>query len=391
MNKPTIKQQLQKMIVKGELEDALKALQKIATEIKSKNIEIQITSLFSRFNRLKTEKRKGTIEAQDASIEQNQIVSAILELSEEIDSEYGSKLALNISENEPSQASGNTKNNGDASSEIKLSFTKRKWWQWVLALAVFIGILEGIAQVSGYSLRDFLGCSSPNKNLQLTVYVHGSKGKQDIILENEGKLIADFGNDRRDPMVGENGRANMGEIPQSFHSKKIPISLQAEGYETLYPDSNYLMNGEPIYLAVKPNCANCRVYGNVRKEDRFSSGLIVNLTGQNLIDTTDQNGFFEFNILPKNSLIEYPLTILSDGQIIWDSYVTPNQKIPTEIILKPEQEYCLTCTARNSFGQIVNQKRKCSADKIYLKDYKSGFIKASLEQDRKVVCNWNNQ
>lgn len=71
--------------------------------------------------------------------------------------------------------------------------------------------------------------------MQLTVYVQGTDDKPIFDLQNKGQIIVDFGNDRRAPLIGENGRTNLREIPEIFKGEKIPIVLQADGYEPIEP------------------------------------------------------------------------------------------------------------------------------------------------------------
>ncbi|MFN0033912.1 MAG: hypothetical protein ACKVUS_02525, partial [Saprospiraceae bacterium] len=84
----------------------------------------------------------------------------------------------------------------------------RKWLPIVslVALALFV-------------LFKLLGDGS----MQLTVYVQDAAGKPIAELQNKGKVIVDFGNDRRAPLIGENGRTNLGEIPEKFRGETIPI------------------------------------------------------------------------------------------------------------------------------------------------------------------------
>ncbi|MGF1533620.1 MAG: hypothetical protein ACFCUI_07945 [Bernardetiaceae bacterium] len=120
---------------------------------------------------------------------------------------------------------------------------------WLGLFLSVIGILGffGIKECKPWSDDDI-----PPPALYLTVYVHGPDSRQQIILQNTGRLVADFGNDRRTPEIGQNGRTNFGEIPERFRKKKkIELGLEAEGYELVKKDTAYLLDGEPIYLEVK--------------------------------------------------------------------------------------------------------------------------------------------
>jgi len=134
---------------------------------------------------------------------------------------------------------------------------------------------------------------------QLTVYVHGPTSRQEVVLENTGTLIIDFGNDRRTPMIGESGRTNCGEIPGKFLGKKIGIGLKAKGFTLAYPDSQYVMTGEPIYLAVQKDGSLGFIAGVVRSRDGQkaldSVQIVIN---SDTVVTTNQLGGFEVQLSP---------------------------------------------------------------------------------------------
>ena len=52
------------------------------------------------------------------------------------------------------------------------------------------------------------------------------------------------------------------------------------------------------------------------------------------------------------------------------------------------EDLCIECTAKDVQGEIVNFKKKCDNDSLYLKNYINGFTKASIEQNRTVNCIW---
>lgn len=135
--------------------------------------------------------------------------------------------------------------------------------------------------------------------LDLTVYVHGPEGKQQIILENRGKLIIDFDNDRRVAMIGENGRTNFEEIPTRFNRLEVEIGFEEKGYELINPGKKYLINGSAIYIGIKKDNSLGIVSGYVRseKENRLLQGAEV-FIGSDTSILTDNTGFFRI-LLPQ--------------------------------------------------------------------------------------------
>ena len=65
-----------------------------------------------------------------------------------------------------------------------------------------------------------------------------------------------------------------------------------------------------------------------------------------------------------------------------------NDQNSTITTLPTLKDICIECTAKDSSGRIVNFKQKCHSDSLYLKNYISGFTKASYEQNRTVNCIW---
>ena len=103
--------------------------------------------------------------------------------------------------------------------------SKKKWWENIYnAVVAFMIFAAALVTVLYYlNIRPHIN----GQSLQLTVYVHGQYGKQHIVLENIGKLIVDFDNDRRTAMIGESGRTNFGEIPEKFNNQKIGVGLES--------------------------------------------------------------------------------------------------------------------------------------------------------------------
>jgi hypothetical protein len=154
-----------------------------------------------------------------------------------------------------------------------------------------------LAIIIAFVLKD----PAPKPSMQLTVYVHGEKDSLDIIkeLDGKGKLIVDFGNDRRNPQIGENGRTNMGEIPIDFQGKQIPINIQSEDYEASEPSKLYVMYGTPIYFKVKSKIELRTIEGNVRDNKTLELLSDVLVISNGVSTNTDSLGHFKL-IMPKN-------------------------------------------------------------------------------------------
>lgn len=180
------------------------------------------------------------------------------------------------------------------------------WLKWVL-IAVAV-ILIGLALVRGFGQPD---------SLQLTVYVQDAAGKPIAELQNKAKVIVDFGNDRRAPLLGENGRTNLGEIPEKFQGKTIPIVFEGEGYEPVEPSKKYVLDGKPVYLIVQRDQSLGLIHGRVatRNGSTFIPAALVLIAaeGRDTMVTTDSLGYFRLVLPEKMQKTEYLLTVKKEG------------------------------------------------------------------------------
>ncbi|MBK7870737.1 MAG: hypothetical protein IPJ74_08635 [Saprospiraceae bacterium] len=131
--------------------------------------------------------------------------------------------------------------------------------------------------------------------MQLTVYVQGINGKPIPELQNKGKLIVTFGNDLRDPLIGENGRTNLGEIPEKFLGDSIPIVLYAEGYEPVESSKTYLLDGKPVNYIVKRDNTLGNIRGIIKDRigNKFIWGALI-MIDQDTTTFTDSLGAFSY-------------------------------------------------------------------------------------------------
>lgn len=153
-------------------------------------------------------------------------------------------------------------------------------------------------------------------SIQLTIIVHGTEGRQDIVLENTGRLIVDIGNERRTPMIGQNGIINFGEI-QGKPGQEIGIALDAPGYELTYKEEHYKMDGKPIYISVKRDSGIGKISGIVKNRNGsilLKDALII--IGDTAV-LTDTSGRFKITLPEKmfvqNIELPYLLTVKKEG------------------------------------------------------------------------------
>jgi hypothetical protein len=171
------------------------------------------------------------------------------------------------------------------------------------------------------------------QSFSVVVYTHGINGRQNVVALKETKLIADFGGRRDVAKIAENGQNTFNEVDAQYRDTRIGIGLQGtEGYVLRFPDSTYLLDGSPIYLAVQTSCRFCKLAGVVRSQNAFIPNAVVS-TGA-FVDTTDANGYFEINLPPEKEQTEYPVTVRLKDKIVWDKFITPNPKQAAEILVE---------------------------------------------------------
>ena len=147
----------------------------------------------------------------------------------------------------------------------------------------------------------------------VTVFVHGKKGKQDLILRQQGYVIMNIKDEMKKVSINENGQAffqNLG-VGEGVH---LNIDF-SEPYKSLYPDSTYIIqpNGD-IYLAVALEGLN-KVHGKVLFDDSPLAGVTVNLPTKdsNFLVTTSVTGDFSIDIPEKMQTKTYKVWFIKDG------------------------------------------------------------------------------
>ena len=169
-----MKQQLQTLIAEGKTDEAIQKLLTLANQIKKKDFHQEVIIQSARFEKYNQSNRMGISSSQEEGISIAKINKALLDIIDR------------LSDHEATHIEAKTK---ESFIPIDLS-PSSKWWKWVVGLGLLIAIPAGIADFTGYSLKDLFSSSSTASNT-VTVLVHGIEGKEDLILPNRGivKLI----------------------------------------------------------------------------------------------------------------------------------------------------------------------------------------------------------
>ncbi|MFM9948356.1 MAG: hypothetical protein ACKV1O_10495 [Saprospiraceae bacterium] len=177
---------------------------------------------------------------------------------------------------------------------------RRKVWRFVVGAGVVVGILVGIFQIAGISLKEFFGGGGSPESFTVTVFVHGKKGKDDRILKNQGQVMLGLRTSEMPCNINEKGEATFKEIPMGFKGKRVPIRIEhPQPYRATHPDSLYLLEpNAAIFVEVALEGTNV-IKGKVMDFNTEQWLDSVRVSVENVATYTDQFGWFELEI-PEN-------------------------------------------------------------------------------------------
>jgi hypothetical protein len=168
-------------------------------------------------------------------------------------------------------------------------------------------------------------------NFSFTVFVHGTRGKQDLCLRGKGSVILTLGGLSQKAPIGKNGEAYFIEVPANFRGQKVPVIIDADGFE--------MTDGGTVTLA------NASDYVTVRRKDTVIKGYVKDEAGKivvgaevavgNISASSTKTGYFEL-LIPGASLPpdEVSLEVTAPSYNVWrDSVITNSNDIT--VILHP--------------------------------------------------------
>ena len=137
-------------------------------------------------------------------------------------------------------------------------------------------------------------------SIDFTVFVHGPKGIDDLILKNQGKVAIMLNSDKKEATINEKGEATFKEIPSYFHNKKVRIFItHSQPYRPVKKDTFYVLKDKSsIYLEIRLFNTDL-IYGNVidSKTEYGVDSVRVSIRDQSVF--TNKYGYFELAIPPK--------------------------------------------------------------------------------------------
>ncbi|MFD3000114.1 hypothetical protein ACFS7Z_07065 [Pontibacter toksunensis] len=149
-------------------------------------------------------------------------------------------------------------------------------------------------------------CDTP---VDVTIFVHGKKSRQDVVLRQEGHVIMDVKGERKRSAISENGEANFKNLHVG-DSVRLEIDF-SEPYKATYPDSVYVITREGmIYMPIALQGVD-KVAGKVLYNDAPLEGVIVEVG--TVIDTTNETGSFDILIPEYLQSKEYKVWFIKQG------------------------------------------------------------------------------
>ncbi len=231
------KRQLKERVASGRLKEVLDEL---VSRTEGRRAHNQLIQLTGRLNRMEQNRRSGTV-AQDATnITENQITQALLQLIDELEE----PAPLNTGSDTPTTP---------AAEEAEGAPTA--WWPYVVKLGVIVAIVAGIVATLKH-LGYLGGGNDDSAGRSVTVLVHGSAGKDELVLPNRGRVYLIYGEAKVGETINAKGEATFKQINAAYFDEDKPVELlfedpEGEPYRARFPDSAYqLKSGQYLALEV---------------------------------------------------------------------------------------------------------------------------------------------
>lgn len=262
------KSAIKDLISEGDINQAINTLLSIEMPQKDRSIVVQIKAANEQ---LRNNSIRGVLSFEQQTTEQNRINDRLLKFLD------GDETAVG--------ASGDTA-------------PKKNWGKYAATFTALVAVLAGIAELSGYSLRDILSGSDSTDNVfTVTVFVHGKKGKDDRLLKNQGQVMLGLRTNEMPCSINDKGEATFKEISMGFKGQKVPIRIEhPQPYRPTHPDSLYLLEpNAAIFVEVALEGTHV-IKGKVM--DFYTEQWLdsVRVSVENVATYTDQFGWFELEI-----------------------------------------------------------------------------------------------
>jgi hypothetical protein len=188
----------------------------------------------------------------------------------------------------------------------------------------FGGVLDLGGPIIGFALTVLGGFYLPNpapESFDVTVFVRGQKGANDLVLRNTGTVWMALGSDRRSEKIGDKGQADFKHIPQRFRGSEVSLSVEADGFEVLNPNAKHSLASGVVSITVRRPAAQLKV----RVQD--PDGKPVNgatIRYRDLKGETNAEGRTTVELPPDTSPQSAEGEIIATGFEPWRGQLLPN-------------------------------------------------------------------
>lgn len=304
-----MKERLQSLITQGDLDIALKELLKHTKNLENPKYHQEAINLSARWEKIQQEKRMKTSSYEDQNITQSQITTAALSLAQRLPIDSDKRVG---------------------------GIWKGKGAKWGGRIVVLIGLLAGVAEMTGYSLRDLL-ISSSIESFSVSVLVHGKEGRDDKILTN-GKVILDIGGNRIEEELNSQGEAIFPALRKEYIGKSAFISIDhPQPYKPTKRNKEYVLKqGQSIYLEVELTGID-KIWGKVVDYETEQMLDSVRVSVRRAFAYTDSFGHFELAIPDSLQGKTIEVQFFKKGYQVDFQSVSPHVKPNIGVLLKPAQ------------------------------------------------------
>lgn len=201
-------------------------------------------------------------------------------------------------------------------------------YQKVVSAGGAMGVLALVYLFNPATLITGDDCSSP---FSVSVFVHGEGGRGDYP-SLDGTITLDLNNNRLTQSIDKQGKVTFVDISLDFKGTSLPFYVDIKGYEAVHPDSFYILDGSSVYIEIKRDQSLATLAGTVRDgAGNFLSGVTLRI--QNITVTTDNFGYFQFEIPRDQQQEKQTLYVIKDGYYPKDVFVYPGTGIEINLIL----------------------------------------------------------
>jgi hypothetical protein len=162
--------------------------------------------------------------------------------------------------------------------------------------------------------------ASPESEFLLTIRMVNPDEPEKII--NEGSIIVDFGDQRLDKQINENGEVMFSGISSKFTGKSVNIFPQIKGYRIKGSNSLTIPENHVIYLELKERMDSTLLRGMVINENgNPEDSVFIDVESGMASASTDDKGRFSVTVpaSPGEALL---LTAVKNGTTLYRDFIT---------------------------------------------------------------------